>query len=85
MIPIFPVYPAPSISGVQVHPVSPQGSVVIGIGEVYTVLKEVKINREPLPMEGIFVSIRDCWGAICVTQSNGVALAVSKINEAGNH
>ena len=84
MIPV--IHPAPSVRGVQTAPVITEGFMALGVGEVFTVLKEVKVNRESLPMQRVLMTVFGNTGiTVCVTQCNGIAAVVSKIYEPWNH
>ena len=78
MIAVAPILPAPSVCGVEVTPVSPEGGVIVSLGQVFTLTKEVKVYGETMAVQGIFVSIRDTRVTVAVPHSDFVTVLVGE-------
>ena len=57
----------------------------LGIGQVLSILKEVKINRELLPMETVWMSYSAFGGTVCMAQANSIAVVVRKVDQPWEH
>lgn len=70
---------APTASGIEVLPVSPEGSMIFGVGEILSVLEEVEIDSEPLSVHRILMPVWDGFIAVGVAKSAGVTFVVNEV------
>ena len=85
MIPVFPIHPAPAVRGVEVTPVSPEGCVGIRGGKVFTFTKEVEINGQPLPVEGICMTVFDGIATVSIPQGDFISVIIGKVDQPWDH
>ena len=85
MVPVFPIHPAPSIRGVEVAPKCPEGCVGVRASKVFTLTKEVKVYGESMPMQGIFMSVRDTRITVAIPHSDFVTVLVGECKQLYQH
>lgn len=78
MIPVFPVHPAPSISGVQICPEGSERCVVFGGSQIHPVPEQVKIYCKTFPMQGVLVSVRYTFISESITESTLVTIVIDE-------
>ena len=83
MIPVLES--TPPVFGVEAFPVVPEGFMCLGTAEIYTFFKEVKIDGEFLPVEGILMSYGAFGGTIYMANPDGVSIVKRIVNKPWHH